>query len=130
MIHNSCVIGKINQKPRGGKCRHMYICWCAALVCFDDLTHGHSPSYKDQPDLYLTFTLLALDLISVNPPPQVRLIDAGFLWTEPHSKRIKLKVTIQKEVSTRVNPAGSYPLRVPPRHQLRMDSLLMNYVCV
>lgn len=29
---------------------------------------------------------------------QVRLIDAGFLWTEPHSKRIKLKVTIQKEV--------------------------------
>ncbi|CAB1347807.1 unnamed protein product [Coregonus sp. 'balchen'] len=29
---------------------------------------------------------------------KVRLIDAGFLWTEPHSKRIKLKVTIQKEV--------------------------------
>ncbi|KAG5269778.1 hypothetical protein AALO_G00206010 [Alosa alosa] len=29
---------------------------------------------------------------------KVRLIDAGFLWTEPHSKRIKLKLTIQKEV--------------------------------
>lgn len=29
---------------------------------------------------------------------QVRLIDAGFLWTEPHSKRIKIKLTIQKEV--------------------------------
>lgn len=29
---------------------------------------------------------------------QVRLIDAGFVWTEPHSKRIKLKLTIQKEV--------------------------------
>lgn len=29
---------------------------------------------------------------------QVRLIDAGFLWTEPHSKRIKMKLTIQKEV--------------------------------
>ncbi|XP_066565468.1 60S ribosomal export protein NMD3 [Amia ocellicauda] len=29
---------------------------------------------------------------------RVRLIDAGFLWTEPHSKRIKLKLTIQKEV--------------------------------
>uniref|UniRef100_A0A671NV83 60S ribosomal export protein NMD3 n=1 Tax=Sinocyclocheilus anshuiensis TaxID=1608454 RepID=A0A671NV83_9TELE len=28
----------------------------------------------------------------------VRLIDAGFLWTEPHSKRIKMKLTIQKEV--------------------------------
>ncbi|KAK3513565.1 hypothetical protein QTP70_019457 [Hemibagrus guttatus] len=29
---------------------------------------------------------------------KVRLIDAGFVWTEPHSKRIKLKLTIQKEV--------------------------------
>ena len=30
---------------------------------------------------------------------KVHLIDAVFVWTEPHSKRIKLKVTIQKEVS-------------------------------
>jgi NMD protein affecting ribosome stability and mRNA decay len=29
---------------------------------------------------------------------KVRLIDAGFVWTEPHSKRIKVKVTIQQEV--------------------------------
>lgn len=29
---------------------------------------------------------------------QVRLIDAGFIWTEPHSRRIKLKLTVQKEV--------------------------------
>ena len=29
---------------------------------------------------------------------QVRLVDAGFVWTEPHSKRIKVKLTIQKEV--------------------------------
>lgn len=25
-------------------------------------------------------------------------MDAGFVWTEPHSKRIKVKLTIQKEV--------------------------------
>ena len=25
-------------------------------------------------------------------------MDAGFIWTEPHSKRIKVKLTIQKEV--------------------------------
>ncbi len=30
---------------------------------------------------------------------QVRLIDAGFIWTEPHSKRIKVKLTVQKEVA-------------------------------
>uniref|UniRef100_A0A8C2GES9 60S ribosomal export protein NMD3 n=1 Tax=Cyprinus carpio TaxID=7962 RepID=A0A8C2GES9_CYPCA len=29
---------------------------------------------------------------------KVRLIDAGFLWTEPHSKRIMMKLSIQKEV--------------------------------
>ena len=28
----------------------------------------------------------------------VRLVDAGFVWTEPHSKRIKVKLTVQKEV--------------------------------
>lgn len=36
--------------------------------------------------------------VTPNLSSQVRLIDAGFLWTEPHSKRIKMKVTIQKEV--------------------------------
>lgn len=27
----------------------------------------------------------------------MRLADAEFVWTEPHSKRIKVKVTVQKE---------------------------------
>ena len=29
---------------------------------------------------------------------KVKLIDASFIWTEPHSKRLKVKITIQKEV--------------------------------
>ena len=29
---------------------------------------------------------------------QVHLIDASFVWTEPHSKRIKVKLIVQKEV--------------------------------
>ena len=28
----------------------------------------------------------------------VKLVDAEFVWTEPHSRRIKINVTIQKEV--------------------------------
>ena len=32
------------------------------------------------------------------PLPQVKLVDAGFVWTEPHSRRIKVKLTIQAEV--------------------------------
>jgi nonsense-mediated mRNA decay protein 3 len=29
---------------------------------------------------------------------KVRLIDASFIWTEPHSRRIKIKLTIQKQI--------------------------------
>lgn len=29
---------------------------------------------------------------------EVKLIDAGFIWTEPHSKRIKVKLTVHGEV--------------------------------
>ena len=28
----------------------------------------------------------------------MKLVDAGFIWTEPHSKRLKVKLTIQAEV--------------------------------
>ena len=28
----------------------------------------------------------------------MKLVDAEFVWTEPHSRRIKVNVTIQKEV--------------------------------
>ena len=31
-------------------------------------------------------------------PLQMKLVDAGFIWTEPHSKRLKLKLTVQAEV--------------------------------
>ena len=28
----------------------------------------------------------------------MKLVDAGFIWTEPHSRRLKVKVTVQAEV--------------------------------
>ncbi|XP_044728459.1 60S ribosomal export protein NMD3 [Chrysoperla carnea] len=42
--------------------------------------------------------LLALCLKKLKGLNRVKLIDAGFVWTEPHSKRIKVKLTIQGEV--------------------------------
>ncbi|XP_071804642.1 60S ribosomal export protein NMD3-like [Asterias amurensis] len=42
--------------------------------------------------------LLALCLKKLKGLSKVRLIDAGFIWTEPHSRRIKLKLSIQMEV--------------------------------
>jgi len=41
--------------------------------------------------------LLALCLRKLKGLNKVRIIDASFLWTEPHSKRIKVKVTVQQE---------------------------------
>jgi len=42
--------------------------------------------------------LMALCLKKLKNLPKVKLIDASFLWTEPHSKRLKVKLTIQGEV--------------------------------
>ncbi|EDV23283.1 uncharacterized protein TRIADDRAFT_27425, partial [Trichoplax adhaerens] len=42
--------------------------------------------------------LLALCLKRLKGLTKVRLVDAGFVWTEPHSKRVKVKLTVQKEV--------------------------------
>ena len=41
--------------------------------------------------------LLALCLRRLKGLNKVRIIDASFIWTEPHSKRIKMKITIQQE---------------------------------
>ncbi|XP_057300825.1 LOW QUALITY PROTEIN: 60S ribosomal export protein NMD3-like [Hydractinia symbiolongicarpus] len=42
--------------------------------------------------------LLALCLKRLKGLAKTHLVDAGFVWTEPHSKRIKVKLTIQQEV--------------------------------
>lgn len=42
--------------------------------------------------------LLALCLKKLKGLKEVKLVDAGFIWTEPHSKRIKVKLTVHKEV--------------------------------
>lgn len=38
--------------------------------------------------------LLTLCLKQIKGLKRVKLVDAGFVWTEPHSKRIKVKLTI------------------------------------
>lgn len=41
--------------------------------------------------------LLSLCLKKLRGLSKVRIIDASFIWTEPHSRRIKVKITIQQE---------------------------------
>ncbi|XP_033360318.1 60S ribosomal export protein NMD3 [Bombus vosnesenskii] len=42
--------------------------------------------------------LLTLCLKKLKGLNRVKLIDAGFVWTEPHSMRLKVKITVQAEV--------------------------------
>jgi len=44
--------------------------------------------------------LLTFCLKRIKGMNKVKLIDAGFVWTEPHSRRLKVKITVQKEVFT------------------------------
>ena len=38
-------------------------------------------------------------IISVKGLKKLKMTDAAFIWTEPHSKRLKIRVTVQKEYS-------------------------------
>lgn len=42
--------------------------------------------------------LLSLCLKHVKGLKRVKMIDAAFIWTEPHCRRLKVKITVQKEV--------------------------------
>lgn len=42
--------------------------------------------------------LLSLCLKNIKGLNKVKLIDSAFIWTEPHSRRIKVKLTVEKEV--------------------------------
>ena len=63
--------------------------------------------YLDPPKRWVaceseTRELMAVCLKRIKGLTSVKLIDASFLWTEPHSRRIKVKLTIQKEAYTDV----------------------------
>jgi nonsense-mediated mRNA decay protein 3 len=42
-------------------------------------------------------SMMQMCLKKVKGLNKVKLVDANFIWTEPHSRRIKIKITIQKE---------------------------------
>lgn len=44
--------------------------------------------------------LLAICLRRLKGLTKVRLVDASFIWTEPHSRRIRIKLTVQGEAMT------------------------------
>lgn len=61
--------------------------------------------------------LLALCLKKINNLNRVKLIDANWVWTEPHSRRLKLKLTVQKEVLSKIIMQQSFVVTFVVRNQ-------------
>ncbi|WCJ38979.1 60S ribosomal export protein NMD3 [Euphorbia peplus] len=60
-------------------------------------------TYLQPPNTWIRAQLESKELLAYcikfcNLPKTVRMVNAEFVWTEPHSKRIKLRLKIQKEV--------------------------------
>jgi nonsense-mediated mRNA decay protein 3 len=61
--------------------------------------------------------LLALCLKKLRGLHKVRIIDASFIWTEPHSRRVKVKLTIQDSVSDGVVLQQSFEIEYVVAYQ-------------
>jgi hypothetical protein len=67
--------------------------------------------------------LLTFCVKKVKGLDKVKLVDAGFLWTEPHSRRLKVKVTIQKEVLNGAILQQTFVVEVRQPWALKQDGL-------
>lgn len=67
------------------------------LWCKDCDRYLQPPKHWVRADLE-SKELLTFCLKRVKGLSKVKLVDAGFVWTEPHSRRLKVKVLIQAEV--------------------------------
>ncbi len=61
--------------------------------------------------------LLSLCLKRLRNLGKVRIIDARFIWTEPHSRRIKVKITVQDAVADGVLMQQSFEVVYVVAHQ-------------
>ena len=74
-----------------------------AYACIKTVSPGHfSIRFAGPPWQSLALEskeLMALCLRKIAGLNKIKLIDAVWIWTEPHSMRLKIKLTIQKEIS-------------------------------
>eukprot|EP01128_Nolandella_sp_AFSM9_P006420 TRINITY_DN329_c0_g1_i1.p1 TRINITY_DN329_c0_g1~~TRINITY_DN329_c0_g1_i1.p1 ORF type:complete len:572 (+),score=119.55 TRINITY_DN329_c0_g1_i1:206-1717(+) len=86
----SCIRGQVDITE--GIPKQVYCSWCKGCG-----------RYLSPPNFWLLADLESKELLTfclkrIKGLKQVKLVDAGFVYTEPHSKRLKVKLTVQKEV--------------------------------
>lgn len=72
--------------------KHVIIIHCPECDCYLQPPRTWIKAQLESKEL-LTFCVKRLKNMN-----KIRLVNAEFIWTEPHSKRIKVKITVQKEV--------------------------------
>jgi len=82
--------------------------------------------YLNPPAYWVTCTLesrelMALCLKRLKNLSKMKLIDANFVWTEPHSKRIKVKLTVQGEVMAGTILQQTFVVEYVVNHQMCDD---------
>jgi len=67
------------------------------VYCPECFRYHQPPKYWGRAELE-SRELMTICLKKIKGLAKFVLVDASFLWTEPHSKRLKLKITLQKEI--------------------------------
>ena len=67
------------------------------VYCPECCRYHQPPKYWGKAELE-SRELMTLCLKKIKSLSKYHLVDAAFLWTEPHSKRLKLRITLQKEI--------------------------------
>eukprot|EP01111_Echinosteliopsis_oligospora_P016396 TRINITY_DN679_c0_g1_i1.p1 TRINITY_DN679_c0_g1~~TRINITY_DN679_c0_g1_i1.p1 ORF type:complete len:503 (-),score=112.32 TRINITY_DN679_c0_g1_i1:45-1553(-) len=88
----NCIRGQVDITE--GIPKQVSIYWCRNCGRYLQPPHHWLTAELESPQL-LTFCVKRIKGLS-----KVRLVDAGFVWTEPHSRRLKVKLTVQREVFT------------------------------
>lgn len=88
----NCIRGQVDITE--GIPKQVSIYWCRNCGRYLQPPHHWLNAELESPQL-LTFCVKRIKGLS-----KVRLVDAGFVWTEPHSRRLKVKLTVQREVFT------------------------------
>ena len=65
--------------------------------------------------------LLSLCLKKIRGIKDLKIIEAGFIWTEEHCRRIKVKLMLQKEIQPEVNVRDSVVVEFREYYQQCMD---------
>jgi nonsense-mediated mRNA decay protein 3 len=87
--------GRLQRGPSGAPFATTYQCRECRRFRRSEKHHEHAG--PESPEL-LAICLKAIPALQSTAEPRLHLIDAGWVWTEPHSMRWKVRLTVRTEI--------------------------------